>query len=145
MVPLTVEQCREALVRLREYAHWMYYRPEGMDTFKKNSRTYNGRTFSVQIEEDGRLAAILADNGVKVLFDVVIMTGPIQPAGSLDNVDHRVRVANADLLTREDLAYANEIRVFAQSFFQRAVAFQFLARMADETVAGLANGLASAV
>lgn len=143
-IPLSEEQCREALVRLQNYAIWMYHTPEGVALFKRQTRTHNGRTYSVSIEPDGRIAMTLADNGAKIIYEVMTTTAPLRSEHTLDNVDYRARIANADDLLPSDVAYGQEVMVMALSLFQRTQAFQFFCRVEPETLTSIARDLALA-
>ena len=142
--PLSYDQCREALVRLQQYARWMYSDSGGVAVFANNRRIHNGREFSIGIESTGQISATIADNGIRVIYDTLITTRPLSGPDSLDNIDYRVRVANLNSLSERDAEYAREISCFALSLFQRTQAFQFWARSAPETINGIAHDLALA-
>lgn len=145
VIPLTEAQCREALIRLQQYAQWMYHTPAGLATFAKNSTVeHAGRRFTFTIRPDGRIVATLLDNGAKALFDVMTTTGPLRTETTLDNVDYRARVANSDELSAADALFAREILILALSLFQRTQAFQFFSRMEPVTLNGIARDLSLA-
>lgn len=144
LVPLSFEQCREALIRLQQYAQWMYHTPAGVAAFARNSAEHAGRRFSFSVQKDGLIAMTLADTGAKALFNVVVTTSPLQTEHTLDNVEYRVGLVNAADLSAEDAEFAREGRVFALSLFQRTQAFQFFCRMQPPTIDGIARDLAQA-
>lgn len=141
--PLTLDQCREALVRLQQYAIWMYQTPEGIAAFSKNEMSDEGRKFSLSIEPDGRIAATLKDTGSKIVYDTMTTTAPTQE-NSLDNIDYRIRIANPESLPTEDVQFGKRIGVFALSLFQRTQAFQFFSMMQPMTIDRIAADLALA-
>lgn len=143
-IPLTFDQCREALVRLQQYAIWMYQTPDGITAFSKNEMSDEGRKFSLSIESDGRIAAILKDTGSKVIYDTMTTTVPTQE-NSLDNIDYRIRIANPEDLPAGDVEFGRRIGVFALSLFQRTQAFQFFSVMQSGTIDRIATDLSLAV
>lgn len=140
-IPLTLDQCREAVIRLQQYSIWSYHTPAGLVKFKENEIEHNGRKFSVVIEQDGRIAALLKDDNAKVIYDVRITTAAPRNGNPLDNVSYHAHVTNHDELTMSDIEYGNAIAIFILSFFQRAQAFQFFARMELATIERIAADL----
>lgn len=143
-IPLSAEQCREALIRLQQYARWMYHAPEGVAAFRANRTPHAGREFTLSIEADGRIAATFADTGAKAIYDTMIHPAPLRSPETLDNVTYSARVANRADLAPADAAYADEIHIFVLSLFQRTTAFQFLCGMEPATLDRIARDLSLA-
>lgn len=142
--PLTLDQCRETLIRLQQYAFWMYNTPDGIASFAKNETSEGGRIFSLSIEPDGRIAATLKDTGSKVIFTTMTTTMPA-PANSICNIGYGFEVVNPESLSVEDLEYGKKISIYALSQFQRAQAFQFFSVMQPSTINRIATDLSLAV
>ncbi len=143
-IPLTEEQCYEAIERWQDYARFMYHTPRGVALFAGNVIAHEGQHVTMSIEPDGRIAATRKEDGVKVVFDVVITTAPLQIEASLDNVQYLARVSDAASLPLSDQTYFGGLGIFAQSLFQRTVANQWIARMTPETMRVVARDLAQA-
>lgn len=142
--PLSYEQCREAMFRLQNYARWMYHSPAGVEAFSRNAIEYEGRKLAFSIEPDGRIAATIADNGAKIIYEVFTTTAPLQGDATLDNVNYVRRVANKDDLIPIDAIYAEKAGAIALSMFQRTQVFQFFCRAEPSTLDGIARDLSLA-
>jgi hypothetical protein len=143
-ITLTEAQCYEAIERWQDYAVFMYHTERGVALFATNSIQHDGRHVTMSIEPDGRIAATRKEDGVKVVYDVVITTAPLQGDNSLDNVQYLARVSDVASLPPNDQTYFNGLRPFVYSLFQRTVANQFIARMAPETIKVIAHDLSLA-
>jgi hypothetical protein len=143
-ITLTEEQCYEAIERWQSYAIFMYHSERGVALFTNNSIEHAGRHVTFSTEPDGRIAATRKEDGIKAVYDVYITTAPLRDTHSLDNVQYLARVANISTLSPEDAAYFDDIRGYALSLFQRAVANGWIARMTPETMRVIARDLSLA-
>lgn len=149
MINLTKEQIKESLTRLREYGRWMYFDKEAIKKLELQTREYKNEKFSIYVNSDGTIAMKI-EGGPTGIFEAKCISDKCLP-GSLDNVNHLVRLINENDLrdefdkTNQSNYYVSYFKeaggAFISSYFQRSIAFLFFARIHDETLDGVANDL----
>jgi hypothetical protein len=138
-VNVTKDQIKESLIRLKDYSYWMYYDKKSKELLEKQIIKYEGHKFSLSLTDYGMIKMIL-ENGIECLYDAKIVTMPLRE-NSIDNIDIQARIMNKSDLTPEYIEFFTKAGGFVCSYFQRATAFTFFCRMADETIDGIASYL----
>ncbi len=139
--PLTLEQATEALDRFRSYAIHCYFAPDAHDRLKAHTVTHEGRTFSTSVRDDGKIVLTTTD-GMVAVYDVLTVLETPRETARLDHFGYRFTILNKAELSETDIAYAKDVGWFVLSYTQRNLAFQFFARMGDETLALFAKQIA---
>lgn len=141
---VTLEQVTETLERFRSYAISCYFTPESHDRLKAYLVTHEGRTFSLSVRDDGKIVITTTD-GMVAVYDVLTVLETPRETMRLDHFGYRFTILNQSELSAADVAYAKEVGWFVLSYAQRNLAFQFLARMTDDTLGLFAKQLAEMV
>lgn len=142
MIPLTPDQIEEALIRLQAMCRWMYYSDGAVARLQSlDPGMVSGVPARVTPQEDGKVVVTLLDTGIQAVFDVQVVTAPLAP-GTIDGYEFRHQIVNRAELSDSSLAVFAQAVPFVYSYFQRLVAFTFLARMHPESRAGIASHLA---
>lgn len=141
MTPITQEQIRETLDRLRAYAYHFYYGPEARESLTKHIIRHDGRQFAISLRDDGNYEINTVDGKTKIVYEARVITQSPRVSTTFDNLTYQAVVLNVADLSETDLKWAHEVDIFVLSTLQRANAFIFLACSHDTTLDRMAEDL----
>ncbi len=141
-VPITFEQAREVLNRIRWFAYHEYCTAAGAKRFEAMQIEHDGRPFSCSVQPNGEIALKTTD-GLTVLYAPQATVCPPRRPDTLEHAAFGAVIVNRDTLSEADLKWAQNAAIFVLSYFQRNLAFSFLAMMQPETIEGYASALAA--
>lgn len=137
-------QIKTFLKNYQDYGRYLYYTESGVELFNQDKlREANGLKFKISILENGNFQMDYFEKGFKVEVKCLIETAPILIKPSLENVRNGALIMNPEEVPAENLEAVKHNLIFAQSLFQRIVAYAFIARMQSETMDVIATTIES--
>lgn len=134
---------KQVLVVLQDYARWMYHNPEAIEKLQKQEISFRGHKLKLSIAPNGSVEITLGTTELIGKYQVFSVTAPLREGDGIENIEYKIGLVNADEIPKEFLEIFRDAGMFALSYFQRANAFSFLARMTPETIDSLTNDLST--